>query len=156
MKIVYFSIALFIIHSALANETCTHTKTEFRCVKFVKNYDADTITVDIPGVHPLIGDNISVRVMGIDAPEIKGHLPCEKEASRNAKRLVENILSNAKRIDLVNVEKDKYFRILADVKVDGKNLKDYLLKNQLAYAYYGGTKEKRNWCTRGVASKPTN
>lgn len=156
MKIAYLIIAISLLNFAAAAETCAHTKTEFHCVKFVKNYDADTITVDIPGVHPLIGDNISVRVMGIDAPEIKGHLPCEKEASRNAKRLVENILSNAKRIDLVNVEKDKYFRILADVKVDGRSLKDILLKNELAYAYYGGKKEKRNWCTRGVASKPTN
>lgn len=156
LKIVYFLSLLLISFTINAVENCTHTKTEFRCVKFVKNYDADTITVDIPGVHPLIGDNISVRVFGIDAPEIKGDLPCEKEASRNAKRLVENILSNAKRIDLINIEKDKYFRILADVRVDGKSLKDILLKNELAYSYYGGTKEKRNWCTRGVASKPTN
>lgn len=156
MQIFFIVLVSFFHFSLIAAENCTHTKSEFRCVKYVKNYDADTITVDIPGVHPLIGENISVRVLGVDAPEIKGHLPCEKEASRNAKRLVENILKNAKRIDLVDVEKDKYFRILANVKVDGKNLKDYLLKNQLAYEYNGGTKEMRNWCTRGVASKPTN
>jgi hypothetical protein len=28
----------------------------------IRNYDADTITFDIPNVHPLIGDKISVRV----------------------------------------------------------------------------------------------
>lgn len=133
---------------------CQHTASAFHCVKFIKNYDADTITVDIPGVHPLIGDNISVRVSGIDAPEIKGSQPCEKEASRNAKRLVENVLKNARRIDLVNVQKDKYFRILADVLVDGRDLKQVLLKNNLAYQYNGGTKEARSWCVRGVASKP--
>jgi micrococcal nuclease len=149
---------LLVIFIGTANATdCNHMTNAFRCVKFVKNYDADTITVDIPGVHPLIGDNISVRVSGIDAPEIKGHLPCEKEASRNAKKLVENVLLNAHRIDLENVQKDKYFRILADVMVDGKNLKDLLLKNRLAYQYEGGTKEKRNWCDvtsdRGIASK---
>lgn len=135
-------------------DDCRHTRTEFHCVKYVKNYDADTITVNIPNVHPLIGEKISIRVQGIDAPEIKGSLPCEKEASRNAKRLVEHVLKSAQRIDLINVEKDKYFRILADVVVDGKNLKSLLLKNNLAYQYYGGTKEKRNWCSRGVASKP--
>lgn len=151
-------LCMLVLFMGTANATdCNHSATAFHCVKFIKNYDADTITVDIPGVHPLIGDNISVRVSGIDAPEIKGHLPCEKEASRNAKRLVENVLQNAKRIDLVHVEKDKYFRILADVMVDGVNLKDLLLKNRLAYQYDGGTKEKRNWCNlggdRGIASK---
>lgn len=122
-------------------------------MEYVKNYDADTITFNIKNVHPLLGENISVRVLGIDAPEIKGDLPCEKEVSRNAKRLVENLLKNAKRIDLQDVEKDKYFRILANVYIDGKNLKDVLIKNNLAYEYDGGTKQKKDWCLRGIASK---
>jgi micrococcal nuclease len=145
---------LIISFSPLSAGTCGHTKNTFNCVSYVKNYDADTITVNIPDVHPIIGDHISVRVAGIDAPEIKGHLPCEKEASRNAKRLVENLLKNAKRIDLVNVDKDKYFRLLADVRIDGIDLKSLLLKNKMAYQYAGGTKEKRNWCARDIASKP--
>ncbi len=148
-------LAFTILSGTGQAQECHHTATTFSCVSFLKNYDADTITVNIPNVHPLIGNKISVRVAGIDAPEIKGSLPCEKEASRNAKRLVENVLSKARRIDLINVEKDKYFRILADVMVDGRNLKEVLLKNRLAYQYDGGTKEKRNWCNldRGVASK---
>jgi micrococcal nuclease len=152
-KFLLFLVLSFSFSNLFA-QSCEHSKSTFSCVKYVKNYDADTITVDIPGVHPIIGDNISVRVSGIDAPEIRGHGPCEKEASRNAKRLVENLLKKAKRIDLLNVDKDKYFRLLADVKVDGVDLKSLLLKNNLAYQYAGGTKEKRNWCGRGVASKP--
>ncbi len=154
MKLFFFTLFLFFLTRQSYAQSCEHSKNSFSCVKYVKNYDADTITVDIPGVHPIIGDNISVRVSGIDAPEIKGHGPCEKEASRNAKKLVENLLKNAKRIDLVNVDKDKYFRLLADVKIDGVDLKSLLLKNNLAYQYAGGTKEKRNWCSRGTASKP--
>jgi endonuclease YncB( thermonuclease family) len=119
----------------------------------VKNYDADTITVDIPGTHPLIGKNVSVRVAHVDTPEIKTEDLCEKAAGRAAQRLIENILKNAKRIDLVNVERDKYFRILADVEVDGRSLKDILFKNELAYAYEGGTKQHPNWCKRFPAGK---
>ena len=48
---------------------------------------------------------------------------------------------------------DKYFRILADVKIDGKDVADTLIKNNLAYAYEGKTKEKVNWCKRAVASE---
>lgn len=146
--------AVFILFGDFAiADTCAHDTTSFRCVKYIRNYDADTITFDIPNVHPIIGKHISVRVRHVDAPEIKGKLPCEKEAARTAKRLIENTLKNAKRIDLVNADKDKYFRILADVIVDGKPLKDILLKNNLAYAYEGQTKQKVNWCIRVPASK---
>lgn len=147
-------IFLLVANNSWANQSnCTHDMKTFRCVKYVRNYDADTITFDIPNVHPIIGDKISVRVRHIDTPEIKGKLPCEKEAARSAKRLIENLLKNAKRIDLENVDKDKYFRLLADVIVDGKPIKDILLKNNLAYAYEGKTKQKINWCSRSPASK---
>ena len=138
--------------SAQASEDCNHDKSAFRCVHYIKNYDADTITFDIPSVHPLIGEKISVRVRGLDTPEIKGKQPCEKQAARAAQRLVENLMKNAKRIDLKNIDRDKYFRILADVVFDDKSLTDILLKNNLAYAYDGGTKEKIDWCKRFPAA----
>lgn len=150
MKLVFLSMLIMTSFGAAASD-CQHDASTFRCVNYIRNYDADTITFDIPNVHPLIGKSISVRVRHIDTPEIKGKLPCEKEAARTAKRLIENLLKNAKRIDLENVDKDKYFRILADVVVDGKPLKDVLLKNNLAYAYEGETKQKINWCQRTAA-----
>lgn len=153
MKIFILLFCLGFSLQVWPDENCAHDATTFRCVKYIKNYDADTVTFDIPNVHPLIGKSISVRVRHIDTPEIKGKLPCEKDAARTAKRLIENLLKNANRIDLENVDKDKYFRILADVVVDGKSLKDTLFKNNLAYNYEGGTKQKINWCSRVPASK---
>ena len=139
---------------AAANpKTCQHDTDTFRCVKYIKNYDGDTITFNIPDVHPLFGNNISVRVRHVDTPETKGKLPCEKEASRTAKRLVENKLKLAKNIELKNVGRDKYFRILADVYIDGVNLSDSLFKNNLAYKYEGDTKQKIDWCKRLPAAK---
>lgn len=135
------------------DESCEHSKTRFSCVEYLKNYDADTITFSIPGVHPLLGEKISVRVRGVDAPEIKGKLPCEKDQARTAQRLIENLMKRAQRVDLENVDRDKYFRILADVKIDGKDLRELLLKNQLAYEYNGGTKIQRDWCKRLPASQ---
>ena len=126
---------------------CNHTTTSFQCVKYIKNYDGDTITFDIRDVPKLIGEKISVRIRGIDTPEIKGNLPCEKDAARSTQRLVENILKNAKRIDLENVVRDKYFRILADVKFDNQSLSEILIKNRLAHRYDGGTKAKIDWCS---------
>jgi endonuclease YncB( thermonuclease family) len=156
-RALFVVVALFVSESALALENadpaCQHDRTTFRCVKYLKNYDADTITVHIHDVHPLLGDKISVRVLGVDTPEVKGHLPCEKEAARAAKRLVESLLKQAKRIDLNEAARDKYFRILADVNIDGKSLSAILLKNGLGYPYQGKTKEKINWCKFGSGNQ---
>ena len=150
-------ILLFISFSAIADD-CKHEVSTFRCVKYIKNYDADTVTFNIPGVHPLIGKKINIRVLGVDTPELRTKNKCEKNKARNAKKLVKNLLKNAKRIDLENVSRGKYFRIIADVIIDGKSLSSYLLKNGLAYSYNGGTKKKVNWCKsiREIASENKN
>ena len=133
--------------SLSAKESCEHDRNTFRCVKYVKNYDADTITFKIPNVHPLLGDNINIRVNGIDAPEIRTKDNCEKEKAKSAKNIVGILLKNAKRIKLKNIKRGKYFRVVADVIISDKSLADYLLKNGLAYSYHGGRKKKKiNWC----------
>ena len=134
------------VTSLQKDTACDHEPTTFRCVKYLKNYDADTMTVEISNVHPLLGEKVSVRVLGIDTPEMKGKLPCEKEAAKKAQQLIEDLLKNAKVINLQNVGRDKYFRILADVEVDGKMMKDLLLEANLAYEYHGATKQKIDWC----------
>lgn len=153
LRMTYILVLILTSLSWAHTSECEHDATTFRCVKYIKNYDADTITFNIPNTHPLIGEKISVRVRHIDTPEIKGKLPCEKEVARIAKNLIEHKMKNAKNIELKNIERDKYFRILADVVVDGVNLSEVLIKNKLAYSYEGGTKEKLNWCSRLPASK---
>ena len=112
----------------------------------MRNYDGDTITFNIKGVPAIIGRYIGIRVLGIDTPEIKARDYCEKKAAVIARDLIRDELSKAKRIDLINVERDKYFRILADVVYDGKSVKELLLSRELAYPYKGDTKKKIDWC----------
>ena len=155
MKFIFIICLAIFPFLLFAKETCLHDEHNFRCVKYIRNYDADTVTFNIPHIHPLIGRNMSVRLLGIDAPEIKTSNACEKEKAKKAKNLVGGLLKNAKRIDLEKVKKGKYFRIVADIKFDGKYLKDYLLRSGLAYPYQGGKKKKVNWCktVRGTASE---
>ncbi|MEI7974097.1 MAG: thermonuclease family protein [Bdellovibrio sp.] len=128
-------------------ESCQHSSEAFRCVRFLSNYDGDTIQVQIPDVHPLIGEKISVRVLGVDTPEKTGTKPCEKQKAREAQRLVESLLRRAQRIDLLNLDRDKYFRILARVHFDGQDLSEILLGNALAIPYGGGRKPaSMDWC----------
>ena len=125
---------------------CRHTSTKFKCVSSVRNYDGDTITVDIPKVHQLFGKEINVRVMGIDTAEIRTSDDCEKEMANKAKDFVENELAKAKTIHLDKVERDKYFRIGADVIIDGDSLSQKLIDENLAYPYNGETKPDVDWC----------
>lgn len=143
-----FKILVFTLISgfAFAEDTCNHTTTAFNCVKYIKNYDGDTVKVNIPNVHPLLGKGIEVRVFGVDSPEMKTHDNCEKNVAKQAQKIVEGLLKNAKRIDLKDIGRDKYFRVLANVYADGILIKDVLLKEKMAYIYDGGTKKKMDWC----------
>lgn len=134
-----------IASSALAGD-CTHEITAFHCVEYVKNYDGDTVTFNIPKVHPLLGKGISVRILGLDTPERHTKNVCERRASAKAQKIVHDVLVSAKQIDLVNISRDKYFRIDADIIADGKNVKDIIMKANLAVPYDGGKKAKVDWC----------
>ncbi|MEO0334928.1 MAG: thermonuclease family protein [Pseudomonadota bacterium] len=127
---------------------CTAESNDLSCAMYVKNYDGDTITFDIPNVHPLIGDEIMVRLKGVDTPELRTKDECEKRKAIEAQKVVEQMLSNADRIDLINPERGKYFRVLADIIVDGDSLAEELLKRRLAVEYHGRTKPDVNWCRR--------
>ena len=112
---------------------------------YVRNYDGDTITFNLPKLHPIIGKKIAVRVNGIDTPEIRGKCDKEKYDAEQAKSMVEDFLKDAERIDLKNMERGKYFRIVADVYADGENLAEALVDSGMAIRYDGGKKNAR-WC----------
>jgi len=107
-------------------------------------YDADTFRVSIKGWPDIIGKRMSVRVLGVDAPEIRGKCTSEKQAARRAKQFTVEALRSAKKIELRNIQRGKYFRILANVYVDGKDLAQSLINARLARVYNGGT--RKGWC----------
>jgi micrococcal nuclease len=122
---------------------------DIKDVDYVRNYDGDTITVNIFKFHPVIGDKISIRINGIDTPEIRGKCKEEKILALRAKEMVKTALTSAKKINLLNIKRGKYFRIVADVELEVRygtvKLNDLLIKSNLAVPYDGGTKTK-NWC----------
>jgi endonuclease YncB( thermonuclease family) len=134
-------------------DACSHDASTLRCVAYVRNYDADTVTVSVPDIHPLFGHEISVRLRGIDTPELKTEDDCEKKLALEAKAVVANVLRNANRIELQDIDRDKYFRVLANVVVDGESLSDLLLRSHLAYPYDGGTKRRIDWCAFRVGGE---
>ena len=114
--------------------------------RVIKVYDADTIT--IASKLPYEGSplyRLSVRLNGIDTPEIKGKgiSDEEKEAAKNARDFVSNLVFN-KYVRLENIESEKYGRILADVYIGDVHLNKLLLMERYAVSYDGGTKKKPN------------
>ncbi len=129
-----------------ASSSCQHTETSFKCVKIVEVYDGDTIFIDLPDQHPLFGRRMGVRIIGIDTPEKRSKNACEKKKAIEAQSALEKILNKATSVDIVNVQKDKFFRILGEVVADGRPVADDLIKLKLAYPYHGEKKIYRNWC----------
>ena len=112
--------------------------------KVISVYDGDTFRVNIDSLPPIVGKNIPIRVNGVDTPEIRGKCQYEKNLALEARDFVRAKLANAKEIKLTNLQRGKYFRVVANVVVDGVSLEQELLDNELAYEYSGG--KKLNWC----------
>lgn len=89
---------------------------------------------------------MGVRILGIDTPEIRTKNKCEKVKAQKAKMMLENIITQAKRVDVLDVKKDKFFRILGTVTVDGKPVINELINAKVAFPYHGEKKPKRDWC----------
>ena len=112
--------------------------------KVISVYDGDTFRVNIDSLPPIVGKNIAIRVNGVDTPEIRGKCQYEKNLALEARDFVRGKLANAKEIKLTNLQRGKYFRVVANVLVDGVSLEQELLDNKLAYRYDGG--KKLSWC----------
>lgn len=66
--------------------------------------------------------------------------------AHRAKNEVAKVLKRTSKIELKNVERGKYFRMLADVYVDGELLSEDIIYKQLAVEYYGESRSGTDWC----------
>ncbi len=123
--------------------------TDFTNVTYHRCYDGEACTFTIPSVHPLFGEKISVRIAGLDTPEIKGKCQKEMTLAMQARDLVRGILEKAQHIDLLEAERGKYFRIVARVVADGKGYRTNADHRGIAVEYDEGKKTK-DWCGRLV------
>lgn len=143
---VIVPVAIFIGGFAVHSATKPKEYGDILISKVIRVYDGDTFFANIDAHPSIIGDTIGIRINGIDAPEIKGKCDKEKELAVEAKELLEDLLvSGNKTIVLKNIQRGKYFRIVADVYVSGRNVAKKLIREDLAVEYDGGTKTK-DWC----------
>lgn len=108
----------------------------------VKVYDGDTITIlsKLPYKDSALY-KFSVRLNGIDCPEIKGETLKEKQCAQLARDELSKLILN-KHVVLKDLKTEKYGRILAEVYLDDLHLNQYMIDKKLAVKYDGGTKTK--------------
>ena len=121
---------------------------DIEVVRVVSVYDGDTLRVDLACNQPIFCENISVRIRGIDTPEIRGKCDYEKERAiqaRNVVRaLIEQSTKEGRHVVLNGPKRGKYFRIVAAVYIDGLSVGKALVNQGLAREYDGG--KRTSWC----------
>lgn len=107
--------------------------------------DGDTLKAELENVpEPL--NKISIRIRGVDTPEIKGQCDSEKQKAQAAKITLKEWLKVTENISLQNLKWDKYGgRVLADVFFDKISVSGYLIDKGLAVPYFG-EKKTFDWC----------
>lgn len=103
--------------------------------------DGDTLSVQLPGL-PQELQPVSVRVRGVDAPELHGKCASEKAAAQRAKAFTAALVETG--AIFRNPTADKYFRIDATVIVRGKDLASMLIGAGLGRPYAG--EKRKGWC----------
>jgi len=132
-----------------ARRGCAHTETSFHCVEYLENYDGDTVLVNLPTIHPLFGRRIHVRIRGIDAPELRGDGQCEQERAQEAKAMVREILTASRaRLHVEEIKRDKYFRVLGNLRKGDVFIGDELIRRHVAIKYDGEAKPTVDWCVK--------
>ena len=143
-NILQITIILFLIQAVLM---AVDYKEEIKDFTVVKVRDGDTFIIDIPNIPDVFGNNIAVRIRGIDTPELNDKREEIRKISIQAKEELEKLFNSGDansgqkpKIVLYNLGRDKYFRLLASVKVGNIDVAEYLIKKGLAKSYDGCVK----------------
>jgi endonuclease YncB( thermonuclease family) len=99
-------------------------------------HDGDTFYVDINQYPPVIGKHMPIRIADIDTPEIG------QPGAQEAKQYTAMRLEEGAKVVLKGIRRGKYFRLVAEVYVDGSSLGNELVQKGLAkqYKYKGERK----------------
>ena len=114
-------------------------------------YDGDTFRANIHEWPGVIGERIPIRISGINAPERRSRCDTEAEKARerqlaaDARIYLVERLRNAETIELRQIERGSFYRIIAQVWTDGEDVGEGMLAEGHALPYVEG-KAGKAWC----------
>lgn len=138
---IFFAATLLVLPSSLLARGETNSYT----YQVVSVYDGDTFRINMPGLPPELS-RVSVRIRGIDAPELRGKCESERRWARQSAIHLEGIIARGGgTVTLRGLRWDKYGgRIAADVFVNGQSVAREMISRGMARPYTSGRREV--WC----------
>ena len=121
MLLVLFGI-LLLAGCATQPQTQDKLYPDVKVSRLLRVIDGDTFACDIDEHSAIAGKNISIRLRGINTPELRSKDEKERKSATLEKQRLSELLNNARVIELRNINRDKYFRIDADVYIDAEPL----------------------------------
>jgi endonuclease YncB( thermonuclease family) len=109
--------------------------------------DGDTVAFAAPFLPAPLKKELSIRIYGVDTPEKGFRAKCPSEDARGqaASAFTKSAIAAASKRQIVLMDWDKYGgRVLGDVILDGKSLREMLIEKGYAREYYG--EAKTSWC----------
>lgn len=109
--------------------------------------DGDTVAFQANWLPDPLKKELSIRVYGVDTPEKSFRAKCPSEAQRGeaATAFTKDLINKSAKRQIILMDWDKYGgRVLGDVVLDGKSLRQQLIANGYAREYFG--EAKTSWC----------
>jgi len=113
----------------------------------IKVSDGDTIVIAAPFLPAPLKPQLAVRIFGVDTPEKGFRAKCESENQRGlaATEFTKKLVGASQKRQVILYDWDKFGgRILGDMILDGKSLRQQLIANGFAREYFGDAKQ--SWC----------
>jgi endonuclease YncB( thermonuclease family) len=109
--------------------------------------DGDTVAFQALWLPDPLKKELSIRVFGVDTPEKGFRAKCPEEDNRGqaASAFTKKMVDQSTTRQVVLMDWDKYGgRVLGDVLLNGRSLREMLIKQGFAREYYG--EAKQSWC----------
>jgi endonuclease YncB( thermonuclease family) len=137
-------VLAFLSTPALAQKTPVGVTYDAAIIRAI---DGDTVVIAAPYLPAPLKPELGIRIFGVDTPEkgFRGKCESEKQRGEQASIFTKDVIAATKKHQVVLYDWDKFGgRVLGDILLDGMSLRDLLIKNGFARAYFGDAKQ--SWC----------
>ncbi len=113
----------------------------------LKVNDGDTVVIAAPFLPQPLKPQLAVRIFGVDTPEKGFRAKCPSEDARGqaATEFTKKLVGASQKRQVTLYDWDKFGgRVLGDIILDGKSLRQQLIANGFAREYFG--EAKQSWC----------
>ncbi len=115
--------------------------------QIVRINDGDTVVIAAPFLPAPLKPELAVRIYGVDTPEKGFRAQCPQEDARGkaATEFTKSAVAASQKRQVTLYNWDKFGgRVLGDIILDGRSLRQGLIANGFAREYYG--EAKTSWC----------